>query len=233
MPIADPTQLFQTADIIETDASTGEIRAKIGNSATGLGYMAELPMYGPDGFVGRPNQPSENGASAQAFYIYDGDGAVIVGTRDNRYAEKVGEMAPGDRAIITDGEARVLIKREGDSVFIMTENQQTGKTMILEMNGADGVAQLFNGNCWFSMTGDTITLSAGDSSGSAMIMLNARGIHFMGANFFCGTAGGHFGYMVPPTATSPGVAPQEPAQSILFGPSGVAGAPSLSWTISP
>ncbi len=231
MPVP-PDQLFHTADIVETDASTGEIRAKVGNAAIGQGYAQGLPLYTTDGFIGRPNQPSPDGGACQAFYIVDGDGSVIVGTRDNRFADKVGSLEPGDRAIVTDGEARVLVKREDDAVFVMTENKETGKTMMLEMNGAAGIVQLFNGNCWISMSGDTITLNAGGEGGTTMLMLNAKGLHVFGANFFCGTGGGHFGYISPPANGAPGVAPPQGSNSVLVGPTGQGGAPSSKWTMT-
>lgn len=226
-------EIFGTADIVETEIRDGEVRAKIGDAAKGLGYAAGLPMYGPDGFVGRPNQPDENGDACQALYIIDGEGKISVGTRDNRYADKVGELDPGDRAIVTSGEARFLIKRVDDAVFIISKNQSTGKTMIWEMNGSTGVMQTFNDRTWIEQTGSSITLGAGDGSATTTLLVNAAGVQINGANFLCATAGGHLGMLVPPAAGFPGASPIAPANSILSGPTGPAGVPSPSWTVSP
>ena len=225
--------LTGTADVIGTELIDGEIRVQIGDASRSLGYAAGLPMYGPDGFIGRPNQPDENGDSCQVKYIWDGDQKTVVGTRDNRYADKVGQLEPGDRAIVTDGEARILIKREDDAVFIIAKSQSTGKTMSFELNSTAGVVQIFNGNCWQKMTGDTISWGAGDGTNASTMILSAAGLQINGANFMCCTAGGHLGLFVPPAANFPGAPPQAPAQSILFGPTVGSGAASGKWTVAP
>jgi hypothetical protein len=134
---------------------------------------------------------------------------------------------------VTDGEVRIIVKRVDDAVHIMTENANDGSTMIWSMDGASGVIQQFNGNCWQSMSSDTITMSAGDGTASTMFMLNAKGAHLLGANFFCGTMGGHFGYLVPPIGSLPGVPPAAPALSVVVGPTGMAGVASAKWTMTP
>jgi len=222
----------RVADVVETTVTNGEVRAKLGNATEGFGYLADAPVYGPANFYSRPVEPSDNGDSAQAFYVRDGDQGIVLDFRDNRNASKVGELQPGDSVIVTEGEARILVKRESDSVFIISKNQSTGKTMTLEMNGANGVVQTFNGNCWISMTGDSIQLSAGNGSQSSMITINAQGIHFLGNSFNCGTMGGHFGYVITPAPPVPGIAPTAPFNSVVVGPSGNAGVGSAKWTMT-
>jgi len=219
------------ADVVSSSVTNGEVRAKLGNATDGFGFFSDAPVYGADGFYSRPNDPSDNGDSAQAFYVREGDQSIVIGYRDNRYAEKVGELEPGDRAIVTDGDARVIIKRKLNAVFIISKNDTTGKTLIFEMSGS-GVIQMFNDKSWITMTGDSIQLSAGNGSSSSMITLNANGIHFLGNSFNCGTMGGHFGYMIPPAPPAPGVAPTAPAFSVIVGPAGQAGVGSTKWTMT-
>lgn len=232
--MTDADQIFGTADIIETLAVEGEIRVKIGSAADGLGYASGLPMYGPDGYIGKPNAPSSNGDACQALYIVDGDGRIVVATRDNRYADKVGEMAPGDRAIVTDGEARVLIKREDDAVHIMSKNQVASKTMMWSMHGADGTIQVYNGGgCWIEMKGSVLTIGSSDGSSTTTLMVTPNGVQINGPNFMCCTAGGHLGLVAPPTPGFPGAPPVVGANSIVMGPTGMAGVGSAKWTVAP
>lgn len=222
----------RVADVVETTVTNGEVRVKLGNATDGFGYMADAPVYGPANFYSRPAEPDGNGDTAQAYYVKDGDQGLVLDFRDNRYSSKVGELEHGDSAIVTKGEARILVKSASDSVFLMSKNQVTGKTMIQAINGEDGVISIFNGNCWISMTGDSIQLSAGNGSQSSMITINAQGIHFLGNSFNCGTMGGHFGYMVPPAPPVPGVAPVSPINSVVVGPDGNTGVGSAKWTMT-
>jgi len=224
---------FATGDVLETEATDGEIRAKVGNAADGVGYFADAPFYSTDGFISRPNQPDANGDSCQALYIQDGNGRIILGTRDNRYADKVGTLDDGDRAIVTKGEARLLVKRATDAVVIMTKDKTTGKTMLQSLSGDAGEFQVFVGNCWLRITNDSISMSAGDGVKSSLLMINANGIHMLGGSFNCGMAGGHFGYIVPPIAGAPGIQPPLGVNSVVIGPTGLAGVASTKWTFSP
>jgi len=228
-----PDAVIGTADVLEVTADNGEIRVKIGNAAEGLGYAAGIPLYGPDGFIGMPNAPEQNGDACQVCYVVDGDGKIGIGTRDNRQTDKVGSLEPGDRAIVTKGDARILVKQATDSIFVMTTAASTGKTMIWEMNGESGVIQWFNGNAYITMTAEGVTIAGGNGSSSTTLKVDANGVQINGPNFMCCTPGGHLGMLVPPTAGFPGIPPTTPVNAIVMGPTGTAGVGSSKWSVAP
>jgi len=203
MTIRDAEQIIGTADVLDTDADDGEVRATLGNAALGVGYFKEAPFYTVDGFISRPNQPTANGDAAQALYLVDGDGRIVIGTRDNRFAENVGQLEEGDRAIVTDGEARVLIKKEGDKVILYTVNEPADKSMIVEMDGAGGTLKLMNGGSWIEISDDKIVIGA--AGGLSMMTLDADGLQVDGGAFNCMTQGGVLGALTPPTPGTPGI----------------------------
>ncbi len=219
-------ELVDTADVLGTTADDGEIRAKVGYAVSAQGTYVNLPFYGPDGFISSPNQPSENGDACQALYIRDGDGRIIIGTRDNRYADKVGSFEPGDRGIVTDGEARILIKQATDSIFAMTVDQTVDRMMMFEMNGQDGALKLFCGNSWIELTDKTVTI--GVDEGKAIFSMDKDGFQLRGSSFVCATSSGQLGLMADPAVSIPA-----PAFSIVAGPTGLAGVGSPKWTVSP
>lgn len=169
---------FDTADVLSVDTSQGEVRLTVGDAVRGRGRYADLPQYGPDGFIGIPNVPSANGDAAQAFYAVDGYGRIVLGTRDNRFASKIGTGSPGDRMIVTDGEARFLIKQETDSVSIYTINQKTGQSMMVNLNGEDGVVTITNGGAITTMVDDEIVMAV---DGGGAIRMYSGGVTIRGS----------------------------------------------------
>lgn len=218
-------QQTDTADILDSTAEDGEVRCSLGDYITDFGYSTDNPMWGPDGFIARPNDPTDDGA-CQAFYVQDANDRRIVATNDPRFTEQVGELEPGDRAIVTDGPPRVLVKQESQSVTLYTENMND-ETMMVSLDGLEGVISLLAGTSWIKMTAEKITLGV---SGGGQVVIDKSGVTVAGGQFVAATLGGCLGIIgVPPTAT----VPMQPAQSILYGPVGPAGVPSLNWTVVP
>jgi len=169
-----------TADILATEATDGEVRAQLGDAALGKGFVQEAAIYGVDGFVGRPNPPDDEGNAAQALYLQDGDDTQIIGTRDNRWADKVGTMEPGDRAIITDGEARVFVKQSRDAVVLYSVNQPEDKSMLIDIGGLEGEIKIVNGGAFITMTNDSIVLAV---NGGGSLTIDADGVRAIGNSF--------------------------------------------------
>ena len=169
-----------TADILATEATDGEVRAQLGDATLGKGFVQEAAIYGVDGFVGRPNPPDVEGNAAQALYLQDGDDTQILGTRDNRWADKVGTMEPGDRAIITDGEARVFVKQSRDAVVLYSVNQPEDKSMLLDIGGLEGEIKIVNGGAFITMTNDSIVLAV---NGGGSLTIDADGVRVIGNSF--------------------------------------------------
>jgi len=224
MPL-DADGLLLTADIITTDATGGEVRAQIGDAAKNVGYAQEVAIYGPDGFIGRPNDASGPDA-ARALYVQDGDENFIIGTRDNRFADKVGTMEPGDRAIVTDGEARVMIKQVRDAVVLYTVNQPEDKSMLIDLGGMEGEIKIINGGAVMTMTNDMITLAT--NSGGGTITIGPAGVTITGSAI----------QLVAPVVqlgdTGGGVvAPPSPATAVAYSAAGPANVVSAKVFVAP
>lgn len=180
----DPDALLMTADVLASDTSNGEVRCKLGDAAKGAGKSAEVPMYCSHGFIGVPDAPDADGGACQAFYAQDGDEQKIIGTRDNRLAEQVGALQEGDRAIVSKGEARVIVRKADDSIVLMTTNASTGHTMHVAIAGQSGAIQITVGGAVFQLTedaaGSEIMLGV---SGGGSILINKDGVTVLGPTF--------------------------------------------------
>lgn len=168
----DPDLLIQRADVIATEAVDGEIRVTIGDQFHKWTWASDCPMYGADGFIGRPNLPENDGA-AQALYLQDGDQRVVVGTKDNRWTSKVGDVQPGDRVIYSNSEARFFLKREDDAICLYSTSTPTGKSMIMSLDGKAGKGLMMVGGTSIEMDGTDINIIAG--SGAASIVIKGDG----------------------------------------------------------
>lgn len=204
-----------TADVLGSDATDGEIRVHLGDASSGRGFSKDNPVYGPDGFIGRPNPPSADGSAAQAVYVHDGDDHRVLGVRDNRWKDKVGTMDDGDRAIVTEGAARIFVKNGRDAVVLYTEAND-GKGMLLDIGGVEGEVQIINGKggTFFRMGDHEIVLAV---DGGGTLTIDAEGVRVTGANFQA-TAGsvqlGDMGGGTPPPALPPLI-------GVAYGPPGV------------
>lgn len=216
---------FDTADILQTTAEDGEVRCNLGDSRDGTGYVNSAAVWGLDGFFSRPNNPTADGA-AQGLYVVDGNQVRVVASRDNRFAAQTGALQPGDRAIVTDGPARILLKQAKAVVNLYTENaKDNGSSMMVDVNGDLGSIKLVCGGSVFEITKDSITMM---TSGQGFAITD-KGVSVWGKHFACNTGSGNFGLVVP---TPPYMAPVAPAMSVLVGPTGLGAAPSTTWTMT-
>ena len=213
--------LLELGDVVGVDTADGELRCKIGNGTTKEGWYGEAAVYGPDGFIGIPNLPTPAG-SAQMLTIQDGDARVAIGSRDNRFASNVGEGKPGDRMIVTDADARVLVKKSTNSVTLYTIGAADDSAVMLDLNGEESQALLLAGKAYIKIADDEITLGV-DGGGS--IVIDVDGVHVAGGTFnaICGKVNlGDNGGGTPPL----------PAQTVLYGVNGPAGIASTKVFVS-
>lgn len=129
--------LTDIGDIVRSEMKNGSVTVAIGDAAKGTGVEAGALMFGPDGFIGRPNDADGDGA-ATAFYFFSGNRKVVLGTTDRRFASKAGALKPGDRAIVSSGEARILLKNEDDLIAIYSVKQSNGTSMGIFVDGSAG-----------------------------------------------------------------------------------------------
>lgn len=179
-----PDHLIDYADVLLSTATSGEVRVNLGNSVTGEGYDNNASVWGPDGYLARPNDPSDDGA-ARALYFVDGNARKVFATCDNRFAAQAGALEPGDRMIVTDGAGRIFMKQATAHVGMYTEMPDEppsgGKGMILSLNGAEGVITLRAGGAMIVLDGNagTITLLASGPSGNTSITLDSSTISLL------------------------------------------------------
>jgi hypothetical protein len=109
-------------------------------------------------------------------------------------------------------------------VTIYTEGAD-GKPILFDVNGSKGNVTLLasgsTGSALLQMQPDQIILGV-DGGGS--IVIDKTGVHVFGPHFAANTASGNLGVVAglpPPTGTN----------SLLMGPTGMAGVPSPSWTV--
>ncbi len=206
----DADALLLAGDILASDTSNGEVRCKLGEATTGHGKSADVAMYCAHGFIGVPDEPDADGSACQAFYAQDGDEQKIVGTRDNRLAAQVGELKEGDRAIVSKGDARVLVKKAGASATLFTKNQKTGKSILIIADGEHGEAKIQNGNAFVLVKDDKIVLAV---NGGGAITISKAGVQVTGGSFQATTGAvqlGDQGGGTPP--------PPSPASAVAVGP---------------
>lgn len=111
---------FIIADIVRPDTENGAPVANIGEDTTGEGFGADVSVWGNgDGFVSVPNPPSDAGV-AQAVVMQDGHAKRATQTRDQRWVTKAGELAPGDRAIVSDSDAWIRLTKANDKIEIVS-----------------------------------------------------------------------------------------------------------------
>lgn len=155
MPNAD----VDKRDILLSTSRNGEILANVGEVVNGVGVGSDVAVWGVAGFISMPDTPSEGGA-AQALCLVDGMTKRIIATRDSRLCEKVGEMLPGDCAMVGGGAARILCKKATDTIAIYTETSD-GTSMMLSLDGSAGQAMLAVGKSYIQMTDGEIVISVG------------------------------------------------------------------------
>jgi hypothetical protein len=188
-----------------------------------------------DGFYSVPAVADEFGA-AQAFSLSLANETFVLGTWDNRSVTNAGSLEPGDRAIISNGHARLLLKNASNSITMVSkaadlpEEKDSSGTVLTDMgisllgdNSGESSINLSLGTSLVQVTKDEILLMAGGTQ----LVINAKGVSINGDNFMCNTGGGNLGCIAPATPPIPG------ANAVLYGPLGQAGVASLSWTIKP
>jgi len=215
--------IFRLVDVLLSEVTNGEVRLNVGDKTEGLGEAVKVPHLGTDGFVSRPNDPDENGACI-ALVACEGNQKFSIGQCDNRYASKTGALEPGDRAIVSKGEARFLLKNADDALTLYTANADDGgTTQTIDLNGSTGTTLILNGKSFIEIKKDGISIVCG----AAGITLSADGtIQMFGGHCAINTSGGNLGVI--------GVVPPPPGiTSIMCGPTGLAAVPCKSWTINP
>lgn len=218
---------LEKVDIVSTELVEGEVRCNIGQGTAGT--LADLTIWsGSDGFIGRPTDADDDG-KCMGLYAMLGNTRRIIATKDNRIIAKYGELDQGDRAIITKGPARVLVKNTAKSVTLLTlGGGEDANPIFVQVDGESGKIEMMcagqNGgkHTKFTMSPTAIFLGV-DGGGS--ITITADGVIVAGKHFSANTKGGNLGLIGP-------AAPPSGAMSLLAGPTGMTGMPAALWTVA-
>lgn len=213
---------FKEADVFGVVVQNGEARLQLGRGGTDKGLASGVPMWAPFGYYGIPN-PAADGEAPSVIYLQEGNRLRAIAGRDNRYAALTGEMEAGDIMIATQNECRIIVKAAG-SVTLYTVNQETGLSMMVNVDGIEGLLRLINGNAQISMEDKSIVLAV---NGGGSIQINSGGVVIGGSqvNVDAGAVTlGLVGGLVRPV---PGVG------SVVVGANGMVGVGSTSVTAAP
>lgn len=229
--------LTNTADILNASVEDGEVGYDLGDVRDDAGISVDSAPWGIDGFVSMPNLPTGT-ECARALYLVDGNEKVVIGTKDARWADKVGTLEPGDRAIVSKGEQRLLMKQGNESVVLYSKNQNkpTENSMMVSLCGKDGTVTIVNGGCLITMEDDgimpSITLTAKGLMGQSFIKITPTGIQLGGPFIMLAAPAGQIGQLAPgtvfdPKSTSNGI-------GYTAAPGGTPPTTtSLTWSVSP
>lgn len=221
---------FNYSDCLVSNVDGGRVTISLGDSrydngeTEGFAFDCQS-IATTDGFYSVPAIADEFGAP-QAFSYSYGNETFVLGTWDNRSIANAGNMQPGDRAIVTKGPARILIKDASDSINILTKSSLLPgdkPDMGISVDGERGMITIHNGTSYMQVLDNEITISAGKTQ----LVINAKGVTITGENFMCNTGGGNLGLLAPPTTP-----PIKGVNSVLYGPMGQAGVASMSWTVN-
>lgn len=219
--------LTQIADVLHSTAEKGEVRVNLGEDTTGEGERGDVQVWGADGFIARPNAPSDKGA-CQAIYVVDGQQQRVVAFRDNRFAAQAGAMDEGDRLVVTDGPPRFYLKKKRQRVGLYTESKDAppvgGKGMTVDLDGEGNIVQLKFGGCVLVADGQKWTITAANGSANSSIVIDpAKGVTITGGAIYLD------GGVVTVGLTGGTLRPGIPGvDSAIYGPMGQAGVASSS-----
>lgn len=217
---------FDFVDVMDSASIDGEIKVSVGSATENVSWTKDCPVLGMDGFYSVP-YPKDDFGAAQALVWNDGNTQYVLSCWDSRSISQVGALQPGDRAIATRGEARIILKEASDSVSILSRangvDPEGNPNMGISVDGSNDAISLYLGSSIIQITEKSIMISAG----ATQLVLDEDGVQINGKYFACNTGGGCLGLLAP------GATPPPVTNSILYGPLGQAGVASMSWTIKP
>lgn len=175
--MTNPNHLIDRFDVLSAElAENGDTLIQIGDAQSGEVESSNVRMWVGDGFLGIPNVPSSDG-NAQVLGVLDGNEVRATGSRDRRFVNAAGALEPGDRAIVSDSEARFLLKREDDNITLYSVNQKTDESMMVSIHGKNGELQVINGKSFINLRGDAISIGV---SGGPIITIDKDGVKIGG-----------------------------------------------------
>lgn len=143
--------LFTFYDITAiTRNENGTIVGQIGNAINEDVLGAEIELWGIPGLASLPAPPQQNADDcAQCIAIDTGGDMHAIAYRDTRYQAVVGNLQPGDTVLYSngatgEGQARVFLKGNGNTITLYTAKDGSSKAMGLIMDPVSDSISCFN-----------------------------------------------------------------------------------------
>lgn len=172
-------------DILTTvlDAASKALTFQVGEAgANAVVDSGDAVYYGPPGYVARPSDASPDGRSCQCVTINGTDREYILGMRDLRGQEILGNLTPGSGCVYAAGphgigQGRMFVKDDGTlsscSMLTFKDNDPAGLPVAIGL-ASDGTINLTNGLGFISI-GDDGAVSIGHKDGKNYIKFYADG----------------------------------------------------------
>jgi len=92
---------------------------------------------------------------------------------------------------VSNSEARLLLKRESDTISIYTVNQATDQSMLVSLDGENGEVTVMNGNAFLSMKDGSISIGI---NGGGALVIDKDGVKVAGKSFTANTSAVALGF---------------------------------------
>lgn len=160
-------------DILTTavDKATKKITAQLGNVVGKTTDTDNAEWWQHVGLATRPPKPTAGKEAAQAVVLRMGDHDVVVASQDMRGLALYGALDHGETCLYAAGEdgngqARVLLKKDGSvSLFTKQGNTAGGTGMLIQLDAAGNAIRLLNARGHgIVIDEDGVKVTAGDSA---------------------------------------------------------------------
>ena len=143
---------------------------QLGDVLSDVPESNEAELFQQPGFASCPAAATPGQAAAQFVVITRGDRDFAIAGRDKRAADIYKNLSPGDTCVYaTSGMARILLKANGDIVFLTTDtNDDSGRSMFLRISpkGVLGTPEIRLHTPFFALWIDGTGFHAHDRSGA-------------------------------------------------------------------
>ncbi len=160
-------------DVLTTtvDKATKKITAQLGSVVGKTTDTDNAEWWQHYGIASRPPKPKAGKEAAQAVVLRMGDHDIVIASQDMRGLELYGALDHGEVCLYSagddgNGQARVLLKKDGSvSLFTKQGNAAGGTGMLIQLDAAGNAIRLLNANGHgIIVDADGIKLTAGNAA---------------------------------------------------------------------
>jgi hypothetical protein len=214
-----PVEPFRVEECMSTtlDAKSKAILAQVGDVQHERVEDSDVPVFQTWGVMSRPAIPTSKKEGAEVVLLRSVDQDIAIAGRDLRFSELAGSLKDGETCVFAStGQARALFKADGSITLYTTSDNTSSGTSVAITIGTTGIKLIGPAGV---VTIDSNGVQLGESGGAFLkmsgneITLSATKITIAGGSVALGMA-------------------CAPTNTVLYGPSGMAGIPSPSVLVS-